>query len=148
MPIYEYQCTNERCGHRFELLCKIGEPNPDVCPKCSEPAPTRALNAPRFLLKGKGWYMSDFRESDRPLNGVSLARGEEEGAAKPAEASSDGKADEAAKPADKGKAVNGAQTAAKGDEGGGDSGSAKPPPAQAPGITGSSPAREGSRPSD
>jgi hypothetical protein len=37
------------------------------CPACGEPALKRQLSAPRFRLKGKGWYETDFKK-DNPRN--------------------------------------------------------------------------------
>jgi predicted nucleic acid-binding Zn ribbon protein len=31
------------------------------CPSCGEPALKRLLSAPRFRLKGQGWYETDFK---------------------------------------------------------------------------------------
>jgi putative FmdB family regulatory protein len=31
MPLYDYECI--RCGHRFELIVKIGQDGP-ACPAC------------------------------------------------------------------------------------------------------------------
>ena len=73
MPIYEYLCANKACLHRFEVLQKISEPDPGQCPECDQSELTRALNAPRFQLKGSGWYISDFRNSDKPVAGGSVA---------------------------------------------------------------------------
>jgi putative FmdB family regulatory protein len=36
MPLYEYTC--KECGHRFEILQRIGEGARDLaCPKCDAP---------------------------------------------------------------------------------------------------------------
>ena len=40
------------------------------CPECGEPALKRLLSAPRFRLKGKGWYETDFKtKNQRNLHG-------------------------------------------------------------------------------
>ncbi len=67
MPIYEFQC--ERCGHVFDRLQKLSDPDPDLCPECGEPAIRRRLTAPAFRLSGSGWYETDFKkDGDRKRN--------------------------------------------------------------------------------
>ena len=63
MPIYEYACSS--CEHRFDELQKISEAALVHCPKCNEPALRKLLSAPRFRLKGKGWYETDFKTGDK-----------------------------------------------------------------------------------
>lgn len=59
MPIYEYQC--DACGHHFEALRKITDKPLRKCPECGKPRLKRLLSAPMFLLKGSGWYETDFK---------------------------------------------------------------------------------------
>jgi predicted nucleic acid-binding Zn ribbon protein len=35
------------------------------CPECGEPALKRLLSAPRFRLKGEGWYETDFKKDNQ-----------------------------------------------------------------------------------
>ncbi len=35
------------------------------CPACDEPQLKRQLSAPRFRLKGKGWYETDFKKDNQ-----------------------------------------------------------------------------------
>ncbi len=43
MPLYEYRCPD--CGHRFELLQRLGEGAEDVtCPSCGRPAPEKQFS--------------------------------------------------------------------------------------------------------
>jgi predicted nucleic acid-binding Zn ribbon protein len=35
------------------------------CPECGEPALKRLISAPRFRLKGKGWYETDFKKDNQ-----------------------------------------------------------------------------------
>ena len=73
MPIYEYACTH--CGHSFDELQKVSEAALVHCPKCDEPSLRKLLSAPRFRLKGKGWYETDFKTGDkRNLAGDSEAK--------------------------------------------------------------------------
>lgn len=63
MPFYEYQCT--QCGHRLEVLQKISEPPVVDCPSCHNAALKKLISASAFHLKGNGWYVTDFRNSDK-----------------------------------------------------------------------------------
>lgn len=68
MPIYGYQCA--ACGHRYDHLQKLSDPDPDTCPACgAEGALSRELSAPQFRLKGGGWYETDFKsDKDKKRN--------------------------------------------------------------------------------
>ena len=63
MPIYEYACKN--CDHMLDALQKISDARLVDCPECGEPTLTRLLSAPRFRLKGKGWYETDFKKDNQ-----------------------------------------------------------------------------------
>ena len=63
MPIYEYACSS--CEHRFDELQKISEAALVHCPECNEPALRKLLSAPKFRLKGQGWYETDFKTGDK-----------------------------------------------------------------------------------
>ena len=98
MPIYAFACN--ACGHSFDKLQKLSDPDPAACPSCGEARVKRQLTAPAFRLAGSGWYETDFKkDGDRKRN---LVEGGE-GAGKTAEtaASGDGKAATAATPAAK-----------------------------------------------
>lgn len=60
MPIYEYQC--QKCEHVLEALQKISEDPLRFCPECGAEELKRLLSAPRFRLKGSGWYETDFKK--------------------------------------------------------------------------------------
>jgi putative FmdB family regulatory protein len=67
MPIYEYQCG--KCEHVLEALQKMSEEPLRFCPECGADALKRLLSAPRFRLKGSGWYETDFKkDTDRRRN--------------------------------------------------------------------------------
>ena len=67
MPIYEFQC--QACGHRFDRLQKMSDPDPTDCPTCGEPRVGRMLSAPQFRLAGSGWYETDFKkDGDKKRN--------------------------------------------------------------------------------
>ena len=63
MPIYEYECRT--CGHRFDALQKMSEEPLLECPECEQPQLRKLLSAPRFRLKGKGWYETDFKSDNQ-----------------------------------------------------------------------------------
>ncbi len=106
MPIYGYACSH--CGHTLDALQKIADDPLVDCPECEQAALKRQLSAPRFRLKGAGWYETDFKKD----NQRNLA-GEKEPAKK------DGKGD------GKGDGKDGAKADAKAD-GKKPSGDAKP----------------------
>ena len=59
MPIYEYQC--DACGHRLEALQKISDAPLKTCPECHEDSLRKRISAAAFVLKGSGWYETDFK---------------------------------------------------------------------------------------
>ena len=63
MPIYGYVCRN--CEHTLDALQKISDDPLVDCPECGEPQLRRQLSAPRFRLKGTGWYETDFKKDKR-----------------------------------------------------------------------------------
>jgi putative FmdB family regulatory protein len=68
MPIYAYAC--KQCDHTLDALQKIADEPLVNCPECGESALKRLLSAPRFRLKGQGWYETDFKkDNQRNLHG-------------------------------------------------------------------------------
>ena len=63
MPIYGYACDG--CGHTLDALQKITDEPLVDCPECGGSALKRQLSAPRFRLKGKGWYETDFKTDNQ-----------------------------------------------------------------------------------
>lgn len=63
MPIYGYVCRD--CGHRFDVLQKISDEPLVHCPDCGESTLQKELSAPKFRLKGGGWYETDFKTGDK-----------------------------------------------------------------------------------
>jgi putative FmdB family regulatory protein len=60
MPIYEFECS--ACGHVFDRLQKLSDPDPDSCPTCGKNRVHRRVTAPSFRLAGSGWYETDFKK--------------------------------------------------------------------------------------
>ena len=60
MPIYAFECA--ACGHDFDRLQKLSDPDPAQCPECGQAQVRRQLTAPQFRLAGGGWYETDFKK--------------------------------------------------------------------------------------
>ena len=58
MPTYEYRCPQ---GHRFERFQKISDEPVADCPTCGAPAERLLSGGVGFLLKGDGFYATDYR---------------------------------------------------------------------------------------
>ena len=58
MAIYEYHC--EECGEDFELWRRISDNNLPVCPKCGGQKVDKLISHSSFVLKGTGWYATDY----------------------------------------------------------------------------------------
>jgi putative FmdB family regulatory protein len=63
MPIYEYAC--KKCQHTLDALQKMNDEPLLECPACGEPQLRRLISAPRFRLKGAGWYETDFKKDNQ-----------------------------------------------------------------------------------
>ena len=64
MPVYEYECGS--CGGRFEVTQKFSDPVIEVCNLCSSTGSIRKVLSPTaFVLKGSGWYATDYASKDR-----------------------------------------------------------------------------------
>ena len=63
MPVYEYEC--EKCGDRFEVAQRFSDPLLTVCKICNAPSLRKLLSPMAFVLKGSGWYATDYPSTDR-----------------------------------------------------------------------------------
>ena len=88
MPTYEYQCTG--CHREFEVRQRISEPALTRCEKCGG-AVKRLLSPAPFILKGGGWYVTDYPSESRKKalqseksGGESAAKKDSASAEKPA----------------------------------------------------------------
>ncbi len=61
MPIYEYSCP--RCG-TFETTQRITDAPLKRCPTCKSKV-ERVLSRTSFILKGSGWYATDYARSGK-----------------------------------------------------------------------------------
>ena len=86
MPIYAFQCG--QCGHQFDRLQRLSDPDPDTCPSCSAQAIRRQLTAPQFRLAGSGWYETDFKKEGDKKRNLADGGGSESGKSEAAPATS------------------------------------------------------------
>ena len=88
MPFYDYRCSE--CQHTFEAMQKFSDEPLVDCPECAAPSLVKLASPSAFVLKGTGWYVTDFKDKgkapaekpseDKPAEGASKQE-------KPAEAS-------------------------------------------------------------
>jgi putative FmdB family regulatory protein len=62
MPIYEYKCN--KCGV-FEAMQGIKEAPLKKCPTCKSKV-ERQISRGSFILKGSGWYATDYAKKSTP----------------------------------------------------------------------------------
>ena len=62
MPTYEYEC--DACHRVFEVRQRITEPALTTHEACGGPV-HRLLSAAPFILKGEGWYVTDYPSESR-----------------------------------------------------------------------------------
>ena len=94
MPTYEYHCDG--CGRDFEVKQRITEDALKTCDVCGG-AVRRLLSPAPFILKGEGWYVTDYPSASRK-KAMESAKGGDKSAAssdkpaaeKPTSSSSDG----------------------------------------------------------
>src|SRR6266478_3794002 len=73
MPTYEYECL--KCPRVFEMRQRITEPALETCDRCGGPI-HQLLSATPFILKGAGWYVTDY-PSEARKKGTSSNSGSE-----------------------------------------------------------------------
>jgi putative FmdB family regulatory protein len=59
MPIYEFHC--DACGADEEQLLKMSDPLPIHCQACGKSSLKKKISQTSFILKGSGWYETDFK---------------------------------------------------------------------------------------
>ena len=99
MPTYEYECL--KCRRVFEIRQRISEPALTACDVCGGEV-RRLLSAAPFILKGGGWYVTDYPSESRKQalkSEKSSEKSSDKSSEKTPEKSSDKPAD---KPASKG----------------------------------------------
>ena len=60
MPIYSYKCN--ACGHQSDVLQKMSDAPLTKCSACGKHSYSKQLTAAGFVLKGGGWYVTDFKD--------------------------------------------------------------------------------------
>lgn len=68
MPIYEFECRN--CGKIQEKIMKITDSHPEVCTECQKGPLVKLMSRTNFVLKGQGWYETDFKDKGK-ASGIS-----------------------------------------------------------------------------
>ena len=68
MPIYEYHCN--ACGHEFEVMQKITDRPIKKCEACGKLKAKRMISQTSFILKGSGWYVTDYKGKKPSDNGT------------------------------------------------------------------------------
>ena len=63
MPIYEFEC--KACGDVQEVMQKLSDPQPTECPSCHGGPLVKLMSRTGFILKGGGWYVTDFRDGGK-----------------------------------------------------------------------------------
>jgi putative FmdB family regulatory protein len=71
MPIYEYKCP--KCGV-VEVMQGIKEKPLKKCPQCKGKV-ERMISSSSFVLKGSGWYATDYAKKTPPPADASSANG-------------------------------------------------------------------------
>ncbi len=63
MPVYEYECA--ACNGRFEVQLRFSDPAVTACRLCGSSEIRKLLSPAGFVLKGTGWYVTDYPSKDR-----------------------------------------------------------------------------------
>ena len=58
-PNYDYSCVS--CGHKFERFESMNDDKMKKCPKCNKKKSKRLLGKGSFILKGKGFFNTEYR---------------------------------------------------------------------------------------
>jgi putative FmdB family regulatory protein len=72
MPLYEYKCL--KCHKKIEIIQKVGEPGPQICPYCGGTL-IKLISIPSIQFKGSGWYVTDYAGDKRHLNSSKFSNG-------------------------------------------------------------------------
>lgn len=62
MPTYQYACTSDECGLRFERVQTFTDPAVSQCPDCSERV-RKVYSSVGVVFKGSGFYRNDSRDA-------------------------------------------------------------------------------------
>ncbi len=92
MPIYEYAC--DVCGKIFEEFQSIKADSLSTCKLCGSKTVHRIVSKTSFILKGSGWYVTDYARKDGSTGGNGKQTHEEKKPEKEAASSPDSKGKE------------------------------------------------------
>ena len=89
MPAYDYRC--DRCDRTFEVRQRISEAPLTTCDRCGGPI-HRLLSPAPFILKGGGWYVTDYPSEGRKkgMEAEKKSGGESTGSSTSSTSGSDG----------------------------------------------------------
>ena len=110
MPIYEYEC--QKCGEIFEVMQKISDP-PPAEHECGSQDIKRVMSRSSFILKGDGWYLTDYArkgKANTQSNGNGAQKAGSTSSADKADSKSEGKSE--GKSGESGKSSGAGQSAA------------------------------------
>lgn len=82
MPIYEYHCR--ACGHEFEVIQKITDRPIRKCEECGRLQAKRGISQTSFVLKGSGWYATEYGNHKSDAAKEAAEKPTKEAAEKPA----------------------------------------------------------------
>lgn len=74
MPIYEYEC--QKCGEVTEVMQRITDDPLTTCETCGGEI-KRLISNTSFVLKGTGWYATDYAGKSNGSNGSGAKRSTE-----------------------------------------------------------------------
>ena len=76
MPIYEYECA--KCKKQHEVMQKITEKPLKKCPDCGGSL-RKLMSSTSFVLKGTGWYATDYASGRKKGEGSSKKSSKDSG---------------------------------------------------------------------
>lgn len=63
MPTYTYQCN--ACEHQFETQQRMTDEPLTDCPECGKPELRKVITQGNFILKGSGWYQTEYAKKQQ-----------------------------------------------------------------------------------
>jgi putative FmdB family regulatory protein len=94
MPTYQYACTSEACGLRFERVQAFTDPAVSDCPDCSGRV-RKVYGSVGVVFKGSGFYRTDSRNAK---SGETKSESKTTDSSKSSSSESSGKTADSAKP--------------------------------------------------
>ena len=64
MPFYDYKCKN--CKIKIEVFHSSKNSKNLYCEICKEDSLEKIISRTSFILKGSGWYETDFKNKKKP----------------------------------------------------------------------------------